>query len=149
MSCSCTNTGCGVVIPQGNQGIQGPIGNSGPPGVQGVAGPTGNTGPAGPTIAKYANNFNFIVGGAAIVVSQAAIISCNPLIGTCVSNPQNFDFSVTVWCNLLGSQWTLCQPIGGAAPGIGVYYTTVYDTAANTITITPTLTALYRVIIQG
>lgn len=141
MSCNCTgNCSCSTIVipigPQGPQGIQGIQGIAGPTGPQGPIGPQGNT---GTTTVKYANTFTTEI---PITISKAAIISCGPLISTCVSTPQDYDFTVTVW-KQNGSQWQ------------NVTFNTLfiisinYDTAGNVLTIVPATLATYRVIVMG
>ena len=142
-TCSCSS----IVIPQGPQGLTGATGATGaagPIGPQGIQGPAGAT---GATPAKYANTFTVVAeaeGGVppATTITKAALISCNALIGTCVSTPTDADFIVNVW-QVSGSQYKEVTSNTAFITSI------IYDTAGNTLTINWKIAGTFRVIVFG
>jgi hypothetical protein len=148
MACnSCGNNICGcgaITLPTGPQGPTGATGPIGPAGPIGPTGSTGSQGNPGATPAKYANTFVVpaIDPLPPIIINKAAIITCNPLINTCISIPQDFDFEISIWFQS-GSQWREVSRNSSFISSI------VYDTAANQLTITPANGGVYRVVIFG
>jgi hypothetical protein len=113
-------------------------------------GAPGTNGTSGTTPEKYANNFTVtstVVMGitiySPILITSAAIIACNPLMNTCVSTPTNFDFNITVWYSISGTQW---QEVTSNTSYISQI---IYDTSGDLLMILPKATGTYRVVIIG
>lgn len=121
-------------------------------------GAPGVDGTSGTTTTKYANTFvvvsnsnvvlrsngtqEIIFGFTPISISKASIISCNPLINTCVSTPEDFDFVIEIW-KQNGSQWV------NVTQNTSFISAIIYDTAGSILTITPAAAGTYRVVIIG
>jgi|ERR1035437_3771298 hypothetical protein len=117
---------------------------------------SGASGLSGATMCKYANTFTVgvipvdpglgvglgVLSVETISITKAAIISCNPLLSTCVSTPLDLDFVINIW-KQNGLQWLNVTANASYISSIK------YDTSGNTLLITPSAAGTFRVVIIG
>lgn len=166
--CDCIGTcGCSSVsIPQGIQGSPGTNGTSvtvaqtstGVTITDGAGnivlltnGTNGTNGSPGTSTAKYAVTITVPSATSTTnpyiyTISNAAITSCNALLSTCASSPQNFDFNYTLWFQSSSNAWVDIKSNTAFAAAVQAI---TYNTSANQMTIQFVVPGTYRIVIHG